>query len=79
MEILGSVWGNLRENSVDTGLYILQHFFTVFPEEVVKFQFNMDDHGNIRPNFLTSKSVREHSMKIMNALDAGKNSALAYC
>ena len=70
-EILGSVWGNLRESTADSGLYILQHFFTLYPGQVEKFEFNLDEYGNVRPNFLISKAIKDHSLVIMNGLDSG--------
>ena len=70
IECISSVWANLRQSSADNGLYLLQHFYTLYPEEVQKFAFNLDDRKDVRPNFHRSQLVRDHSMKIMNAFDA---------
>ena len=65
------MWENLRESTEDSGLYVMQHFFYLYPEEVQKFAFNMDSWGNVRSDYLTSRALRDHSIKVMNALDSG--------
>merc|ERR1719234_2416688 len=34
LQMLDSFWANLKGSSNDSGLYILEHFFTLFPEEM---------------------------------------------
>lgn len=70
MECIGSVWKNLRQRSVDNGLYLFQNFLTLYPEEKEKFAFNFDSMGNVLPNFHASHAQKIHSMKIMDAIDA---------
>ena len=72
MATLGTEWSYLRESPTQSGLFIIRRFFTMFPEEVRKFPFNLDSGGKIRPNHLFSNGVRNHAAKIMDALDAGK-------
>ena len=69
---LGTEWGCLTESPIEVGLFIIRRFFSMFPEEVKKFPFNLDSYGNVRPNHLFSNGLRNHAAKIMSALDAGK-------
>jgi len=67
--IAGS-WESIRVNSADSGLCLLQHFFYLYPEEIEKFQFTKDQWGYRYPDYLTSEALRQHSIKVMDALDA---------
>jgi len=69
-ECIANVWENLRESSADSGLYLLQHFFFLYPEEINKFPFTKDRFGNRNPNYLTGEALRQHSIKVMDALDS---------
>jgi len=67
---VGLLWTALRDNSVQSGLYIFKHFFDAFPEAEEKFSFAHDKYGNISPNFMETKAMYDHSAAFMDALDA---------
>ena len=69
---LSIAWENLRADSVESGLFILAHFFELYPETVYRFDFTKDMYGNAMPDFMKSQRMREHSVKVMGALDAGQ-------
>ena len=79
LECIRTIWENLRVNTADTGLFIFTQFFSLYPEEIQKYDFNKDEEGNIRPDYLTSKALRKHSVKIIEALDTGAKEALSQC
>ena len=72
MATLGSTWSYLRDASTESGIFIIRQFFKHFPEEVKKFRFNLDSHGNVRPDYLFGNGMRNHGAYLMNTLDAGK-------
>jgi len=68
--LVKNLWTKLQENSADSGLFIFQHFFDMFPEVVEKFSFAKDEYGNIEPNLMQTKKMRNHAIGVMNNLDA---------
>ena len=69
--LVKNLWTKLQENSADSGLFIFQHFFDMFPEVVEKFSFAKDDYGNI-PDLMQTKKMCNHALGVMNKLDAGE-------
>merc|ERR1712168_689816 len=69
-ECISAVWDNLRMSSADSGLYLHQHIFYLYPELIEKFEFSKDKFGNQTSEFLTGKALREHSIRVMDALDS---------
>jgi len=67
--LVKNLWTKLQENSADSGLFIFQHFFDMFPEVVEKFSFAKDEYGNI-PDLMQTKKMRNHALGVMNKLDA---------
>jgi len=67
---VGNLWTNLRESSADSGLYIFQHWFDMFPEVVERFAFAKDQYGNILLDLMQTKNMRNHAIGVMNKLDA---------
>ena len=70
--LVGNLWTNLQESSADSGLYIFQRFFDMFPEVVEKFSFAKDKYGNIDPDLMQTKKMRNHAIGVMNKLDASE-------
>ena len=69
--ILANVWESLRQDSAKSGLFIFEKFFAEYPDEAARFEFAKDRYGNIDPRLMQSPKMRDHSLKFMDALDAG--------
>jgi len=70
IQIIEKMWAELRENAADSGLFIFQYFFDLYPEETQRFFFITDHKGNVMPNYLKSQRMREHAIKVMNGMDS---------
>jgi len=67
--ILSHFWTNLRESNADSGLFIFEHFFTLYPEEMERFDELKDMYGNIQPNYMKEEFIHHHGIKVMDAID----------
>ena len=66
-------WTNLRESNADSGLFIFEHFFTLYPEEMERFDELKDMYGNIQPNYMKEEFIHHHGIKVMDAIDLGES------
>jgi len=69
LEHICSVWGNLRMNHPDAGLFLLEKMFLKYPELAKKFDFCRDFFGSYKADAMQTEFMKNHSIKIMNALD----------
>jgi len=69
IQTVKTMWAGLLENSADSGLFIFQNFFELYPEQVHRFSFIRDSQGNPIPNYMKSQAMLQHSAMVMDALD----------
>ena len=58
-------------NHPDAGLFLLEKMFLKYPELAKKFDFCRDFFGSYKADAMQTEFMKNHSIKIMNALDTG--------
>ena len=70
--MLDLFWENLKGSSSDSGLYILEHFFTLFPEEVKRFGLS-ESPSLWHRSSIQLEGASNHNKAVMDAIDSGRS------